>query len=214
MNKKKVVVVGGGGHAKVVVDILNRSSIYEVIGCTDQVVNQEVLNVKVLGDDTILTELYSTGVHCAIIAIGDNKLRAKLAQKLKEIGFEMISAISPNAHISEYTHLGEGVVVMPGAVINAGAWIGDHVIINTNASIDHDSRIEDYSHIAPGCNIAGNVTIGKGTFAGIGTKVIDRITIGNWCILGAGTVIIKPVPSFTLSVGVPGKVIKNFDQAR
>jgi UDP-perosamine 4-acetyltransferase len=205
---KNVVIIGAGGHSKVVIDILRSVDEFNVIGCTAYHIDlKSILDVPIVGDDSKLPELFSSGVKNAFIAIGDNMLREKLTLMAKKIGFNLINAISPFAYISKSSSIGNGVAIMPGAVINAEVIIGNNVIINTSASIDHECVIEEYSHIAPGCHLAGNINIGRGSFLGIGSSVIPHVRIGQGCVIGAGTVVIKDLPPFSKSIGVPARVI-------
>jgi len=204
----KVVIIGAGGHAKVIIDILKSNPAFEIIGCTDRIGDRKVSGIPVLGDDSVLPKLYEEGIRHAIVAIGGNSLRHKLAKYAVEAGFELINAVSPFAYVADSVVLGCGIAIMPGAIINAEASIGNNSIINTGASIDHECNIGETCHIAPGCSISGNVTVGEGTFLGTGSKVIDGVTIGSWSTLGSGAVVVKNIPSYCLAVGVPAKVIK------
>ncbi|OPA80199.1 hexapeptide transferase [Paenibacillus selenitireducens] len=204
----KVVIIGAGGHAKVVIDMIQSNPEFEIIGCTDRIGNRKISGIPVLGDDSILPQLYEQGIRHAFVAIGGNSVRHQLARHALDTGFELINAISPHAYVADSVILGSGIAVMPGAVLNAEACIGNNSIINTCASVDHECYIGETCHIAPGCNISGNVRIGEGTFLGTGTKVIDGMTIGSWSILGSGAVVVKDIPSYCLAVGVPAKIIK------
>lgn len=207
--KPKVIIIGSSGHAKVIIDTIKHTNNYEIVGCTDvNTCKNNVLDVPIIGDDSVLPSILSKGVKHAFIAIGDNKVRAKLFAIAQGIGFELINVISPYAYISPTVNLGRGIAVMPGAVINADAVIRDNVIVNTGATIDHDCVIDENAHIAPGCTLAGNVKIGKGVFLGAGSKVIPNIDIGDWSILGAGSVVIDNICSNMTAVGVPAKIIK------
>ncbi|WP_251555325.1 acetyltransferase [Neobacillus muris] len=206
--KEQVVIVGNGGHAKVIIDLLNSSSQFEIIGCTSSSSKGTyTAGVPIIGDDTILPQLFDQGIKHAFIAIGDNQIRKKLFEKLKQLHFEFVNAISPFSYIAPSVSLGTGIAVMPGAVINTDSKIKDNVIINTGSTIDHDNVIEEHAHIAPGSHLAGHVTVGEGAFIGTGTKIIPEITIGQWSIAGAGSVIIRNVESHTKVAGVPAKKI-------
>lgn len=203
---QKVVVIGGGGHAKVVIDILQKLNGYEVVGFTSNSNDEkDLLGIPYLGDDSILSSLLKRGVSAFCVAIGDNMLRKKIFNKILNMGFKPINAISSFAYISQYAKIGNGVVVSPGAVINASAVIGDNVIINTLAGIDHDCIIGSDVHIAPGASLAGSVIVGDGTFIGAGCTVIPEIKIGEWTVIGAGAVVISDLPSNIRAVGVPAK---------
>ena len=209
MGLEEVVLVGSGGHAKVVIDILEAQERFKLIGCVDPgKAGSTVLGYPILGDDSILLELYKKGVRKAFVAIGDNGLRLKLASQISALGYEFINIISPSASVSSKATLGFGIVVMPHAVINACAKVDDQVIINTGATVDHDCIIARGCHIAPGCHMAGNVTIHEGSFLGIGSSVIPGIKIGKWAVIGAASAIVQNVPDLSLSVGVPARVIR------
>ncbi|MCM3338160.1 acetyltransferase [Paenibacillus sp. MER TA 81-3] len=206
-SRQKTVIIGAGGHSKVIIDMLGFNPMIEMVGCTAATGMGTALNVPVLGDDSILPHLYDHGVRHAFVAIGDNRIRHKVARHAKDIGFTLINAISPFAYVSPSAQLGSGIAVMPHAVLNAEAHIHDNAIINTGATVDHESVIGESCHVAPGSSLSGNVHVKDGAFLGTGTKVIDGITIGAWSVLGAGSVVIRNIPDRCLAVGVPARVI-------
>ena len=57
-------------------------------------------------------------------------------------------------------------------------------------------------------NLGGNVRIGKGSWIGIGSSIIQGIKIGEEVLLGAGSVVIKDLPDTVKAVGNPAKIIK------
>ena len=205
--KPRIVILGSGGHAKVVIDILEQISAFEIAGCVGVTSsNPAIFGYPALGDDSRLPALYQSGIHHAFIAIGGNARRLELLHVLRELGFTVVNAISPGAIISPRAKIGVGVAVMPGAVINADAVIGDCAIINTGATIDHDCTIGAGAHIAPGSNLAGCVTIGEGAFLGIGCRVIPNTAIGAWTIVGAGGVVVRDLPERVTAVGLPARI--------
>ena len=205
---KKAVIIGAGPHSSVIAEIFLQNKEYEIVGMIDNESKEPVLGIPVIGDDGSLKQIFESGVHYAFIAIGSNRLRERLSRMAANIGFELMNAISPNAHVSEYARLGKGIAVMAGAIVNPRAILGDGVIVNTNASVDHDCRIGAYVHIAPGCSVSGSTQIGAGSFLGTGSRVIDRITIGKNVTVGAGGVVIHDLPDQCTAVGVPAKIIK------
>lgn len=206
---RDIVIVGGSGHAKVCIEIL-RSLGERVAFCVagDDTFT-DCVGVPVLVGDEHLDRLREQGYGRVFVAIGSSRLRQRLAAYCEKLGYEIVSAVSPQALISPTVHLGRGVAVMPGAVINADTVIGDLAIVNTGATIDHDCRIGAAVHIAPQCGLAGNVTVGDHSFLGVGTKVIDVIRIGERVMLGAGSVVVADIDSDVTAVGVPARVIKS-----
>ena len=96
---------------------------------------------------------------------------------------------------------------MAGVIIQPGVKIGRHCIVNTGSCIDHDCIIDDFAHIAPKCGLAGGVSIGEGSFIGIGSSIVPNRAIGKWSIVGAGSVVIKDIPGYSTSYGIPAKPI-------
>ena len=205
---KEVIILGAGGHSKVVIDMLRKDKQYSIMGIIDTSKEKEFMGFPILGDDTHLEKLFQEGVRYAFVAVGSNKVRKKLSDQLKSIGYILIKVVSENAILSEYSQIGSGSVIMPGAIINACATIGDGCIINTGATVDHDTFIGEYTHIAPGTHISGSSKIGKSCFLGVGTNVVDSISIGDNVMVGAGSTVIRDLKSDCTVVGTPAKVIK------
>lgn len=209
---KKLVIIGSGGHAKVVIDIIRENGDYQIEGCVSKDRIESFQGVPILGTDKCLAELINDGIKNAFIAIGDNRKRLEISKKIRAIGFSLINVISKKAIVSKSVRFGSGIIVHLGAVVNVGTIIEDLAIINTSASIGHDCSIGKASHIAPGTRVTGNVKIGNGALLGVGTVVIPNIKIGNWTVIGAGSVVIKDIPSFSVAVGNPAKVIKRISK--
>ena len=208
MDRGGLVIVGDGGHAKVVIDILLEMGI-RPLGCTGvDSSRRDLLGVEIMGGDDQLPRLFASGVRQAFVAIGDNRKRREISETVREIGFDLVNALSPHASISRFARLGAGIAIMPGAIVNADAEIGDGAIINTGATVDHDCKIGAYAHIAPGTNLAGRVRVGEGVFLGIGSRVIPAVTIGDWSVVGAGSVIIQNLEPNVVAAGVPASIIR------
>jgi len=208
----KIVVIGGGGHAKVVMDILHEAG-WAIVGFCDpsQAAGEHIGGIPCLGDDSVLPDVLNSGIKHAIVALGDNCLRSRIAKQLCDMGFKLGNAIHPSAQISPSVVIGDGVAVMPAAVINAATIIGDNTIINTSATVDHDCKIGGGTHIAPGSHLSGFVTVGEQVLIGIGS-IVGRgkpLIVGDGAIIGAGSVVIRDVKPKTVSVGNPARVIKS-----
>ncbi|MCL2097284.1 MAG: acetyltransferase [Bacteroidales bacterium] len=193
---KEVYLYGAGGHAKVIFDVLK---------------SNDIVLPKIYDDDTSINNFLGIPVSQnnmsspLIISIGNNAIRKKVVEKLKEVKYSP-AVCAKSAIIADSAALDEGTVVMQGAIIQHSAKIGKHCIINTGASIDHDCEIGDFVHIAPHSTLCGNVKVGEGSFIGSGTVVIPNASIGKWSVIGAGSVVVNDIPDYATAYGNPCKV--------
>jgi sugar O-acyltransferase (sialic acid O-acetyltransferase NeuD family) len=194
----KLVVIGAGGHSKVVVDTARMAG-WDVVGFCDDRIDSALFELPFMGFPNTL--ILPEDTH-AVIAIGDNAIRQKIADEL-EGRVSWANVVHPQASVSSLASLQVGTVVFAGAVIQADCAIGKHNIINTNASIDHDCFTNDFCHIAPGAVLAGGVRLDTGVFVGAGATVIPNQRIGQWTILGAGAVALHDLESNSVFAGVP-----------
>jgi serine O-acetyltransferase len=88
-------------------------------------------------------------------------------------------------------HRGVAVVIHPRARIGARCVIHAQVVIG-----------------GPGAGRTGAPTIEDDVVLSVGAKVIGPVTVGRGAVVGANAVVIRDVPSGTLAVGVPARVIE------
>jgi len=199
---------GCGGHSKVILDILIKQG-RKVTAFVDDNPPSEtktIHNVPVYQTLDILPTITLDSQW--IVAIGNNMIRQRIAEKLQALGYSFTTAIHPSAQIAMGVEIAPGTVIMPNVVLNTDTKIGHHVIINTGATIDHDCLVGDYCHIAPGCSLCGQVHLEPGVLLGVGSKVCPSVTIGEQTTCGAGSVILKSLPSHCLAYGCPAKIIQ------
>lgn len=203
-----IVVLGSSGHAKVIIELFQAAQ-QRVAFCVGESDGADHCHgVEVIKGDENLGKLLAEGFHRAFVAIGNNSVRRRLADRLTQLGFTLVNAISPNATVSPSAKLGSGIAIMAGAVINADTIVKDLAIINTGTTVDHDCVIGRAVHLAPQCALAGGVIVDEGAFLGVGCKVIPQMHIGAESVLGAGSVVITSIPANVTAYGTPAKVSK------
>lgn len=211
---EKVVIFGASGHAKVTIDILEKSGEYEIIGLLDsnKDIGPDMLGYKIWGGTEVVPELLERNPGLKFfVAIGDNWRRSRIAQQLMDIDpkIDFINAIHPNAIIGKDVTLGKGIMIMAGTIINADSFIGDFTIVNTKSSVGHESVLSKYSSLAPNCTLGGQVTIGKYSAISISTTILNGRTVGEHTVIGAGTLLTKDADDFSIYYGVPAKLIRH-----
>ncbi len=210
-----LIIFGSGGLAREVLmvarDINKIHPTWNILGFIDE--NQDVhgkiiCDVPVLGGIEWIERNISERLF-AVIGIGNPKFRKKLDKTLSSLGLKFATLIHPTVVKSEYITIGEGTIITANNILTTQIKLGRHVFLNLACTVGHDTIIEDYVNCAPGCNISGNVVLETGCWIGTGVKIIQNIRIGKWTRVGAGAVVINDLPSKTVAVGVPAKVIRN-----
>jgi sugar O-acyltransferase (sialic acid O-acetyltransferase NeuD family) len=206
-----IVVYGARGHARVLLELMDRAGIGPIAGLLDDdpaLLHTKVDDIEVLGPISKLATLLRVHrIHRAVIAVGDNATRRRLAEHARSLGLRLPQLIHPSAIVSPTAHIGEGTVVLPGAIVGVCTTVGDLCILNTRSTIDHDCQIGDCVHIAPGATLTGRVTVCDGALIGAGATIIPDIVVGEESIIGAGATVIRDVPSHTTVVGCPARPI-------
>ncbi len=102
---------------------------------------------------------------------------------------------SHNLYIS-CNDIGAGLFIEHGfSTIIACNHIGENCWINQQVTIGYSDTVH--------CPYIGNNVQIKA-----GAKIIGNVRIGNDVIIGANAVVVKDVPSHSIVVGVPAKIIK------
>lgn len=93
--------------------------------------------------------------------------------------------------------------------------IEDYVFTARNVYIsDHRHKYDDVNiPIAlQGIHTPSEVKIGSHTWLGQNSVIMPGVKIGNHCIIGANAVVTKDIPNYSVAVGIPAKVIKQYDR--
>jgi acetyltransferase-like isoleucine patch superfamily enzyme len=101
---------------------------------------------------------------------------------------------------------GSGIVGHFSIEIGDDVWTGHNVYIT-----DQNHGYEDVSlPISKQSQPERSVKIGSGSWLGYGSVVLPGVTIGEHCVIGANSVVTRDVPSYSVAVGVPARVIKRY----
>jgi acetyltransferase EpsM len=194
-----LIVYGAGGHGKAVIDLLRAAGGYEVIGVIDdgRQPGDHVLEVPVLGGESLLPELLAAGCKLAVNAVGGigaMSSRIQVFEKIDRAGFNTPTLVHPSAVIEPSARLTTAVQVFPHAYVGSSVTIGRGSIVNTSAIVSHDCVLADYVNLAPGAILAGAVSVGKGSLIGMGVTVNLNVNIGAEARIGNGATVKGNVP--------------------
>ena len=130
-------------------------------------------------------------------------------ERAKKLGFGEGSSIYDNSYVFGDVKVGKQTWIGPFTIIDGsgGLDIGNHCTISAGVHIyTHDNVAQTLTAgVAP--IERSPVKIGDCTYVGPNTIIRKGISIGTCCIVGANSFITENVPSNSVVVGTPGKII-------
>lgn len=91
--------------------------------------------------------------------------------------------------------------------------IGDNVTITHGVRFQtHDGGVGILRKEHPGMNVFGRIKVGNNVFIGEEVMIMYGVTIGDNVVIGAKSLVTKDVPSNSVAVGIPAKVIKSLEE--
>lgn len=126
-------------------------------------------------------------------------IRAELVKETAKIIIEDNVSIGQNFHIVS----GEGKLV-----IGKDTTISGNVFVS---NVDHD-YCEIGVHILEQPMITKKTEIGENCFIGFGAVIMPGTKLGKQCIVGANAVVKGNFPDRCVIAGVPGHIVKRYDE--
>ncbi len=90
--------------------------------------------------------------------------------------------------------------------------IGNHVSATMVRFETHDGGIWCFRDEYPEIDIVKPIVIGNNVYIGYGCIVLPGVTIGDNVVIGAHSLVSKDIPSNSVAVGSPARVIKSLDE--
>lgn len=128
------------------------------------------------------------GINCS----SKRKIRLKIGNNV---------SIGNNAFIvaNNDVSIGNNVIIAPYV------YISDHMHEYENTKVNLSEQ--------PLTN-SGHVSIGDNVFIGIKASILPNVSIGERSVVGAGSVVTKDVPSYSVVVGNPARVVKRYSRTK
>lgn len=123
-----------------------------------------------------------------------------LREKGIKIGKGTIIFSPKNSHIDisrpKLLEIGENVFLHRGTTILTHDFVSGAFVNKFNTFIPSHAKIK----------------IGNNVYLGENVSILKGVTIGNDVIIGYGSIVTKDIPSNSVAVGIPAKVISTFDE--
>ena len=138
------------------------------------------------------------------------KFRVFWAKKIitqcgNDVNIERNAIFTPEIKIGNNSGIGINCEIYGPVSIGDNVMMGPEVVIYTK---NHNTERTDIPMQEQGYTEAMPVIIGNDVWIGRRVIILPGVHIGNGCVIGAGAVVTKDLPDFTISGGVPAKVLK------
>lgn len=210
---KQLVIIGAGGFGTealwVAAEINQRNPTWNILGfCDDNpsLRGTEIAGLPVLGPpDQVAHELTgSVSFHCAI---GRNRVREKVVNRVIALGWQPATLIHPSVIIAQEVKVGVGSYVGAGTVLAPYSTVAEHVLINTLAGVGHHSVIADFAQLCPGAKVNGYCRVDKYAFLGTNSSLQPGVVVGEGACVGSNSYAIRSVAPLVTVMGVPARII-------
>ena len=90
---------------------------------------------------------------------------------------------------------------------------GDNVFVAPDCGFHTAGHPVDFERRNQGLEYAYPITVGNNVWFGAGVQVMPGVTIGDNVVIGGGSVVVKDIPSDSVAVGNPCRVIRAITEA-
>ena len=218
-NNMILVIFGAGGLGKEVAELA--SIVNEKHHRWDEVVfNDDVIEEgRIIGIRTLRTKSIEASFDIKeieyVIALGEPKSKEAVYHRLKDRGYSFANIIAPDAQISDYSTLGEGVIIKKGSIVQAEAELGNNVTLQSYVAIGHGAKIGAHCQISTFSVVGGETIVGDGTYISMNCSIRDKISLGSDVIVSAGSAVLRDVESSVTVAGNPARIVlKNTEETK
>lgn len=170
--------------------------------------NKYVLKVKHIGENSKIGLLHNI-LNGQYISIGDRTSIGRFAR---------LHCYDSYNGVKYYPEIKIGNDCIFG--INFSILCADKVIIEDNIAFasyvtivneNHGINVEDEQTFYKQTLTSAPVTIKEGSWIGERVCILPGVTIGKKCIIGSGSIVNKSIPDYSIAVGNPARVIKQWN---
>lgn len=187
MKTKKLIIVGDSAFAEIAYEYFDADSDYKVVGFSVErhfLTKDQLFGLPIIAFED-LQSMYDPSTHYIYVATVYtqlNRLRSRLAQSAKDMGYKLASYISSRSFLWRNAEVGEHCFIFEDNTIQAFAKIGDNVVLWSGNHIGHHSIIRKNCFISSHVVISGYCDIGENTFIGVNAALSNNTKIGkdNW----------------------------------
>lgn len=186
---KPIILIGAGGFGREILWASRRAGL-EVAGFCDDAADKQTgsfAGLPLLGAIETAAKRFCAGTQFHV-AVGDNRMRQRLAERAQAAGWEPVAIVDSAAMIAPDAAIAPGAYAGIYSVVSCGARVGAFTIVNYHVTVGHEALIGAFAQLCPGVRVSGNCVLGEGALLGSNAVILPGKRMGNWSVLGAGAV--------------------------
>ena|SRR6201989_1175644 len=132
-------------------------------------------------------------------------------QKILRINGQVPWPVHFTSEVRNHTKIKKGILCDPGDNPNIYIQANNGIIIGHNVGFGAGTSLISANHNHNDHSIhdeCGPIVIGNNVFVGTNSVILPGVQIGDNVVIGAGSIVAKNIPSNSIAVGNPCKVIK------
>ena len=110
--------------------------------------------------------------------------------------------------VGENFYANHGLVILDAAKVT----FGENVFIAPQCGFHTAGHPIDFERRNQGLEYAWPITVGSNVWIGAGVQVMPGVTIGDNVVIGGGSVVVRDIPSNSVAVGNPCRVIRKITE--
>ena len=205
---KPLVIIGNGEIAEMAFEYFDADSDRKVAAFSIDAayIKEPTLNGRPVVPLDQLTALYPPDAHDVFVAIGDgqlNRLRRRLVDHCRGLGYTLASYVSSKAFVWRNVEIGENCFILEHNVLQPFTTIGDNVTLWSGNHIGHRSVIEDDVFIASHVVVSGFCRIGARSFVGVNASFAAHVEVGADNFIAMSAAVTKSTEPDGVYMGMP-----------
>jgi maltose O-acetyltransferase len=112
-----------------------------------------------------------------------------------------------NIRLGKNVYFNFNCIILDGALVT----IGDRSLFGPNVQIYTALHPLNVAERSSGLESAKPIVVGEDVWVGGSAIICPGVTIGSGAVIGAGSVVTRDIPSLTLAVGNPCRVIRSLE---
>ena len=206
MSRHNLIIIGDSAFAEVAYEYFTHDSPYDVVGFSVErefLTKDSLFGLPVVPLEELEAHFPSANhsFYAALVYTGMNRLRTRLYEQVKAMGYAPASYVSSRAFVWHNVEIGEHAFIFEDNTLQPFVVVGNNVVLWSGNHIGHHSRINDNCFIASQVVVSGFCRIGANCFVGVNATFGNNLSVGDDCLIGAGALIARDVPEDTLVKG-------------